>query len=76
MEIPKKKKKKQAISYAIIAFENFLHSGNATDFNISIFEHFMIGTMGIYNKGDVVKYAHRLIENKKSEKNSIKKYKK
>lgn len=73
-KLPSTLTKNQAIAYAIIAFNNFLNSGNTSDFDISVIKTFITGAMEAHNKSEVVKYANNLIEKHKEEiKISIKK---
>ena len=52
----------QAISYAIVAFNNFINSGNISNFDISVIKTFITGAMEAHNKSEVVKYANDLVE--------------
>ena len=46
-------------------FNNFLHSGNITNFNVKDIEIFIDGAMEAHNKSDVVKFVETLKENNK-----------
>lgn len=73
MDMPKVVTKNQLRAYAVIAFNNFLHSGNVTNFNVKDIEIFIDGTMEGHAKSDVVKFAELLKENNKDEKYFVKK---
>lgn len=64
-EMPKVLTKNQSISYGIVAFNNFLHSGNTCDFNVSTIEMFIKGAMEAHNKRDIVKIANNIIQKEK-----------
>lgn len=64
-ELPSTVTKKQAIAYAVVAFNNFINSGNIYDFDISTIETFMTGAMGVHKKNKVVKFSERLEEENK-----------
>lgn len=64
-KLPSTLTKNQAIAYAVIAFSNFIDSGNTSDFDISTIKYFVTGAMGVHNKSEVIKYSEKLIENKK-----------
>ena len=57
--------RKQAIKYAVIAFNNFINSGNTSNFDNSIIETFYTGAMETHDKSLVVNYANNLKENSK-----------
>lgn len=65
MDMPKVVTKNQLRAYAVIAFNNFLHSGNITNFNVKDIEIFIDGAMEAHNKSDVVKFVETLKENNK-----------
>lgn len=54
--------RKQAIAYAIIAFNNFFNSANIDNFDISIMETFMLGAMKTHNRNQVVEYSEKIKE--------------
>lgn len=64
-EMPKVITKNQSISYGIVAFNNFLHSGNTSDFNVSTIEIFIKGAMETHNKKDIVEIANNIIQKEK-----------
>ena len=73
-KLPNTLTKNQAISYAIVAFNNFINSGNISNFDISVIKTFITGAMEAHNKSEVVKYANDLVEKyKKKMKISIEK---
>ncbi len=57
--------KNQAISYAIIAFNNFINSGNTSCFDVSTIETFYTGAMETHDKSSVVNFANNLKANNK-----------
>ena len=61
-KLPNTLTKNQAISYAIVAFNNFINSGNISNFDISVIKTFITGAMEAHNKSEVVKYANDLVE--------------
>lgn len=65
-KIPKIITKKQAIAYSVIAFNNFLDSGNTSNFDIATIQVFMDGAMGVHKKNEVVKYSEELIKKNKN----------
>lgn len=62
-KLPSTLTKNQAIAFAVVAFNNFINSGNTSDFDISTIETFYTGAMEAHDKSLVVKYADNLIEN-------------
>lgn len=64
-KLPSVLTRKQAIKYAVIAFNNFINSGNTSNFDISIIETFYTGAMETHDKSLVVNYANNLKENSK-----------
>lgn len=73
MDMPKVVTKNQLRAYVVIAFNNFLHSGNITNFNVKDIEIFIDGAMERHDKSDVVEFAEFLKENNKNEKYFVKK---
>ena len=64
-KLPSTLTKNQAIAYAVVAFNNFINSGNTSDFDISTIETFITGAMEAHNKSLVVKFSNDLKENHK-----------
>ena len=64
-KLPSTLTKKQAIAFAVIAFNNFINSGNTSNFDISTIEHFYTGAMEVHDRSLVVKFANNLKENHK-----------
>lgn len=58
--------KNQAIAYMVVAFNNFLNSGNISSFDISTIELFITGAMEAHSKDKIVEYSKELIEKNKS----------
>lgn len=57
--------KKQIASYAIIAFNNFINSGNTSYFDITTIEMFINAVLELHSKETVEEYAKKLVENTK-----------
>ena len=57
--------KKQIASYAIIAFNNFINSGNISYFDIATIEIFISGALELHSIDTVEEYAKKLVENTK-----------
>lgn len=55
--------KNQAIAFAVVAFNNFINSGNTSCFDISTIETFYTGAMETHDKSLVVGYSKDLKEN-------------
>lgn len=70
-KLPSTLTKNQAISYAIVAFNNFINSGNTSNFDVSTIKVFMTGAMEVHKKNEVVKYSEQL-EEKNKQRMSIK----
>lgn len=64
-KLPSTVTKNQAISYAIIAFNNFINSGNTSCFDVSTIEIFYTGAMEVHNRSLVVNAANDLRRNHK-----------
>ena len=64
-KLPSTLTKNQAIAFAVVAFNNFINSGNIGCFDISTIETFYTGAMEAHDKSLVVKYANSLQENHK-----------
>lgn len=64
-ETPKVITKNQSIAYGIVAFNNFLHSGNTCDFDVSTIEIFIKGAMETHNKSDIVEIANNIAKKEK-----------
>jgi len=62
-KLPSTLTKNQAIAFAVVAFNNFMKSGNTSCFDISIIETFYTGAMEVHNKSLVVGYSKDLKEN-------------
>lgn len=60
-KLPSTLTKKQAKKYAVIAFNNFINSGNTSCFDVSTIETFYDGAMETHDKSSVVNYADNLI---------------
>ena len=54
--------KNQSIAFAVVAFNNFINSGNTSCFDISIIETFYTGAMEVHNKSLVVGFENDLKE--------------
>ncbi len=64
-KLPSTLTKNQAIAYAVVAFNNFINSGNISNFDISTIETFMLGAMEAHNKSIVVNFSNNLKEDHK-----------
>ena len=64
-KLPSTLTKNQAIAYAVVAFNNFINSGNISNFDISTIETFMLGAMETHNKSMIVNFSSNLKENHK-----------
>lgn len=64
-KLPSTLTKNQSIAFAIVAFNNFINSGNTSCFDISTIETFYTGAMEAHNKSPVVGFANDLKENHK-----------
>ena len=64
-KLPSTLTKNQSIAFAIVAFNNFINSGNTSCFDISTIETFYTGAMEAHNKCSVVGFAYDLKENHK-----------
>ncbi len=64
-KLPSTLTKNQAIAFAVVAFNNFINSGNTSCFDISTIKTFYTGAMEAHDKSLVVNYADNLIENHK-----------
>ena len=64
-KLPSTITKNQAISYAIIAFNNFINSGNTSCFDVSTIETFYTGAMEVHDRSLVVNTAKELKEKHK-----------
>ena len=64
-KLPNTLTKNQAISYAVVAFKNFINSGNFNNFDISTIETFYTGAMEAHNKSQIVNFSNNLKENHK-----------
>lgn len=64
-KVPSVLTKRQARKYAVIAFSNFINSGNTTNFDISIMETFYEGAMEAHDKSSIVDYTNNLEDNHK-----------
>lgn len=64
-KLPSTLTRKQAMKFAVVAFNNFINSGNTSCFDISTIETFYNGAMEAHDKSLVVNYADNLIENHK-----------
>ena len=62
-KLPSTLTKNQAIAFAIVAFNNFINSGNTSYFDISTIETFYTGAMEAHDKSLVVKFSKDLKEN-------------
>ena len=62
-KLPSTLTKNQAIGFAIVAFNNFINSGNTSCFDISTIETFYKGAMEVHNKSIVVGFVNNLKEN-------------
>ena len=62
-KLPSTLTKNQAIAFAVIAFNNFINSGNTSLFDISTIETFYTGAMEVHNKSLVVGYSKDLKNN-------------
>lgn len=62
-KLPSTLTKNQAIAFAVVAFKNFIHSGNTSCFDISTIETFYTGAMETHDKSLVVGYSKDLKEN-------------
>ncbi len=62
-KLPSTLTKNQAIAFAVVAFNNFINSGNTSCFDISTIETFYTGAMEAHNKSLVVGFANDLKEN-------------
>lgn len=62
-KLPSTLTKNQAIAFAVVAFNNFINSGNTSCFNISTIETFYTGAMEAHDKSLVVGYSKDLKEN-------------
>lgn len=62
-KLPSTLTKNQAIAFAVVAFNNFINSGNTSYFDISTIETFYTGAMETHNKSLVVGIAKDLKEN-------------
>lgn len=67
-KIPSTLTKNQAIAFAVVAFNNFINSGNTSYFDISTIETFYKGAMEAHDKSLVVKFANDLKENHQEKK--------
>lgn len=63
-KLPSTLTKNQAIAFAVVAFNNFINSGNTSSFDISTIENFYTGAMEAHNKSLVVGYSKNLKENR------------
>ena len=61
-KLPSTLTKNQAIAFAVVAFNNFINSGNTSCFDISTIETFYTGAMEAHNKSLVVKNTNDLKE--------------
>ncbi|MGN1311633.1 MAG: hypothetical protein ACI4U4_01310 [Bacilli bacterium] len=64
-KLPSTLTKNQAIKYAVVAFNNFINSGNTSNFDVSIIETFYTGAMEAHDKKLIVDYANNLEEKHK-----------
>ena len=62
-KLPSTLTKNQAIAFAVVAFNNFINSGNISCFDISTIETFYTGAMEAHDKSLVVGYSKDLKEN-------------
>lgn len=62
-KLPSTLTKNQAIAFAVVAFNNFINSGNTSYFDISTIETFYKGAMEAHDKSLVVGFAKDLKEN-------------
>ena len=62
-KLPSTLTKNQAIAFAVIAFNNFINSGNTSLFDISTIETFYTGAMEVHDKSLVVGYSKDLKNN-------------
>ena len=62
-KLPSTLTKNQAIAFAVVAFNNFINSGNISCFDISTIETFYTGAMEAHDKSLVVEYSKDLKEN-------------
>lgn len=62
-KLPSTLTKNQAIAFAVVAFNNFINSGNISCFDISTIETFYTGAMEAHDKSLVVGYSKELKEN-------------
>lgn len=62
-KLPNTLTKKQAIAFAVVAFNNFIRLGNTNYFDISIIEDFYLGAMEAHDKSLIVNYSNNLIKN-------------
>lgn len=62
-KLPSTLTKNQAIAFAVVAFNNFINSGNTSCFNISTIETFYTGAMEAHDKSLVVGHSKDLKEN-------------
>lgn len=62
-KLPSTLTKNQAIAFAVLAFNNFINSGNTSCFDISTIEIFYTGAMETHHKSLVVGYSKDLKEN-------------
>ena len=64
-KLPSTLTKNQAIAFAVVAFNNFINSGNTSCFDISTIETFYTGAMEAHDKSLIVNYAKNLKEEHK-----------
>lgn len=62
-KLPSTLTKNQAIAFAVVAFNNFIYSGNISCFDISTIETFYTGAMEAHDKSLGVGYSKDLKEN-------------
>lgn len=62
-KIPSTLTKNQAIAFAVVAFNNFINSGNTSYFDVSTIENFYTGAMEAHDKSLVVGHSKHLKEN-------------